>query len=139
MRPYLPQEGLAPTRHTPTVCFPPHDHGSWASTAAFFSSLRNQGLVAYVPASFQPPCRPPSQFGKGEGCLPRPLPLIFLLAPRSTGGSWRWLGRSKVNICCSPLEPGDSESQLGRVNRKKEGGGKATRDILYNSEEQRSL
>lgn len=117
----------AQTRNTLPLCFPPHDPAATANTGALVGGplfpypqeSRLFCLGSLTPFRFLPTSS--LKFGKDEGDLP-PFPASHLPACSPLHRRELTLAsKSKVNICFFPVESGDSESRMGRVNRKQGG------------------
>lgn len=124
----LPQKTRtgAQSRNTLPLCFPSHDPTATVNPGAlvgcpFFLIPRNQFFGPVSLVSFRFPLQSSLKFGKGEGrssSIPCLSPSCLLPTPQKGA---ELASKSKVNICCFPVESGDSESRMGRVNRKKGG------------------
>lgn len=126
MRPYLRPEGLTPKPGTLSPCasltipVPRPTPGPWFG-APFPLSQESRIFRLWTLTPFRFPLYPASKLEK--------MGAIFLHSPASHLPACSPLHRrepmlaskSKVNICCFPVESGDSESRMGRVNRKKGG------------------
>lgn len=142
MRSYLRHEGLAPIPGTlPPTAFllvmlvPQPTLGG-----PFCPIPRNQEIFAYVPDSFQIPSTSSLTIGQ-EGGLSSSIACLSpsSLLPTPQEGAEVGLKEVKSTSAAFLWSLVIQRAGWGESTGKKEGGGKATRDILYNSKEQRSL
>lgn len=139
-----PQTTRADThsRSSPTFCFPPPGAGSTANTGALFAAITPgiEHFFAQAPDSFRIPSKSSLAIWKGQG-LPSSTPCLSpscqLPAPQE--GADVGLEEVKSTSATFLWSLVIQKAGWGESTGKKEGGEKATRDILYNSKEQRSL
>lgn len=141
MRPHLRQEGLTPTPGTlrPSafllMCW--FHSQRWGP---FCHNPRNRELFAQVPDSFQIPSKSSLAIWKGRG-LPSSTPCLSPSCPLPAPQEGADVGLEEVKSTSAAFlwSLVIQKAGWGESTGKKEGGEKATRDILYNSKEQRSL
>lgn len=145
MRPYLRRQGLAPKAETLSPCasllmipLPQSTLGPWLG--APFSLSPGIRFFAQVPwYLLDSPYNPPSNLERVRADPPpfpaSHLPVCSPLHRRELS----WLQKVKSTSAAFLWSLVIQRAGWGESTGKKEGGGKATRDILYNSKEQRSL
>lgn len=146
MRPYLRQEGLAPKPGTlpPSVfllMIPVPQPTQGLGLGPFFPYPQEPRIfVAYIPDSFPIPSPSSLTVWKERGLSPS-VPCLSPSRLLSTPQEGAEVGLKGVKSTSAAFlwSLVIQRAGWGESTGKKEGGGKATRDILYNSKEQRSL